>query len=148
MKVELKDKIFELLKAPLLELGAEIADMNLSQYKQETTLRLFVYTPGGVTLDECAKISRAVGDLFEETDYFEEGYLLEVSSPGLDRPLTSHVDFKYRVGEKVKIEFKDKKRKKINAEILGINGDDIDFLHDDIKITVPITEIENGKIIF
>lgn len=148
MKIDLKEKIVELLEAPLLELGAEIADLNLSVYRQETTLRLFVYTPNGVTLAECAKISRAIGDVFEETDYFKDGYLLEVSSPGLDRPLTKIVDYKYRIGENVKVEFVDKKRKKITAEVLSVDGDSIVFLDNENEVSVLISEIEKSKIIF
>lgn len=148
MKIDLKDEIVEFLKAPLRELGVEIADLNLSFYKKETTLKLFVYTQNGVTLAECAKISRAVGDIFEETDYFENGYVLEVSSPGLDRPLTKIIDFKYRIGENVKVEFVDKKRKKITAKILTVNGEEVVFLDNENKVLVPITEIVKGKIIF
>ncbi len=148
MKIDLKDKIVELLETPLQKLGAEIADLTLSVFKKETTIRLFVYTPNGVTLEKCAGISRAVGDVIEETDYFEDGYLLEVSSPGLDRPLTKLVDYKYRIGENVKVEFVDKKRKKISVEISSVNGDEVVFLDNGNEISVPITEIEKGKIIF
>ena len=148
MKIDLRDEIVKLLEAPLLELGAEIADLNLSVYRQETTLRLFVYSPNGVNLDTCAKISRAIGDIFEETEYFEDGYLLEVSSPGLDRPLTKMVDYKYRIGETVKIEFVDKKRKKVTAEVLSVDGDNIVFLDNENEISVKISEIEKSKIIF
>ena len=148
MKIDLRDEIVKLLEAPLLELGAEIADLNLSVYRQETTLRLLVYSLNGVNLDTCAKISRAIGDIFEETEYFEDGYLLEVSSPGLDRPLTKMVDYKYRIGETVKIEFVDKKRKKVTAEVLSVDGDNIVFLDNENEISVKISEIENSKIIF
>lgn len=148
MKIDLKDKIVELLEAPLRELGVEIADLNLSQYKQETTLRLFIYSSNGVNLDFCSSVSRAVGDVLEDTDYFENGYLLEVSSPGLDRPLTKLIDYKYRIGENVKLEFVDKKRKKITAEIVNVTGDEVVFLDNENEISVPITEIEKCKIIF
>ena len=148
MNIDLKDEIIKFLKAPLRELGVEIADLNLSVYKNEAILKLFVYTQDGVTLAECAKISRAVGDIFEETDYFENGYLLEVSSPGLDRPLTKITDYKYRIGETVKLEFVDKKRKRITAKIDAVGGEVVVFLDNEDKILVPITEIKKGKIIF
>lgn len=148
MKTELKDKIVALLEAPLRSRGAEIADVALSVYKENTTMRLFVYTEKGTRLDEIAKISRMVGDVIEETGYFEKGYLLEVSSPGLDRPLTTLVDFKYRVGEKVRLEFVDKKRKKISAEIVSVNDNEVLFKDIEKEFSVEITEIEKGKIIF
>ena len=148
MKTELKDKIVTLLEAPLKNRGVEIADVALSFYKNNTTLRLFVYTEKGAPLSEVAEISRMVGDIIEETNYFENGYMLEVSSPGLDRPLTTLMDFKYRVGENVKIEFVDKKRKKISAEIVSVNDDKVIFKDTEKEFSVEITEIEKGKIIF
>ncbi len=148
MKLDLKDKIVELIEVPLKEIGVEIADLNLSQYKTETTMKLFIYSSKGVTLDYCAKVSRAVGDILEETEFFEDGYLLEVSSPGLDRPLTKLVDFKYRIGEKIKLEFVDKKRKKITAEVIAVDGENITFQEKENTVSVPMTEINNGKIIF
>lgn len=148
MKTDLKEKIVELLEAPLKEIGVEIADISLSFYKNNTTIRLFVYTEHGATLDECAKISNIVGNLIEETDYFEDGYLLEVSSPGLDRPLIDVRDFKYRIGETVKLEFTDKTRKKITAEIVSVKGDEVVFKDTDEEFSVNIAEIEKGKIIF
>ena len=148
MKTDLKDKIVTLLEAPLKNRGVEIADVALSFYKNNTTLRLFVYTEKGAPLSEVAEISRMVGDIIEETNYFENGYMLEVSSPGLDRPLTTLMDFKYRVGENVKIEFVDKKRKKISAEIVSVNDDKVIFKDTEKEFSVEITEIEKGKIIF
>jgi len=148
MKTDLKEKIEQLIAAPLIERGVDIADISISHYKNNSTIRLFVYTEKGATLGECADISRLVGDLIEETDFFENGYLLEVSSPGLDRPLTELKDFRYRIGEKIKLAFIDKKRKKITVEIKSVHDNTIIFSDMENDISVDITEIENGKIIF
>ena len=126
MITDLKDKIIELLEKPLLDEGVAIADIVLSHFKGDSTLRLFIYSNNEMNVDECARVSRMVGDIIEESDYFEKGYTLEVSSPGLDRRLKTIVDFKYRVGENVKIEFVDKKTKKITAEIVkGVSCNDV-----------------------
>src|SRR5210317_1087543 len=105
MTGKLKDQIIELIERPLAEEGAELADITLSQYKSSATLRLFVYSEVGTSLDECARLSRLVGDLIDGTDLLESGYTLEVSSPGLDRPLKTARDFRFRIGEKVRLEF-------------------------------------------
>jgi ribosome maturation factor RimP len=145
---ELKDKIIELIEFPLKNDGVELVDVKLSKYKNNTTLRLFVYSKNGTNLDECARISRFIGDLIEETKYFESGYLLEVSSPGLDRPLKEARDFYYRIGEIVRIEFVDKVKKKIKAEIVGVNDNMIQLKDKNGQFDVSLSEIENGKIIF
>ena len=149
MADELKAKILELVRQPLKDEGSEIADIVLSRYKNKATLRLFVYSEHGATIDECARLSRIVGDLIDGTDYFGSGYTLEVSSPGLDRPLKSALDFKFRVGETVKIEFVDESKKKLTAEIVGATDDEVEFRNDEAgQFKIGLAEIAKAKIIF
>ena len=148
MDSELKQKVSDLIEKPFLDLGFELADVVYSRYKSQVTLKLFVYSTNGVGMGACVQLSRLVGDLIEETDLFEDGYLLEVSSPGLDRPLKTVRDFKYRIGETVRVRFVDKKRKKVKAEIVGVDGDQIQFKNDDGSFSVMLDELEEVKIIF
>ena len=145
---KLKADILALIEPPLAAEGAEVADMALSRYKHNTTLRLFVYSKAGASLDECARLSRLIGGLIDGTDWFQNGYRLEVSSPGLDRPLKDARDFKWRTGETVRVEFVDRKRKKLTAEILSAGDDDVVFAHDAETTTVPLDEIKQAKIVF
>lgn len=145
---KLKDEMRALLAAPLLDEGAEIADIVLSRYKQTTTVRLFVYSKAGTTLDECARLSRLIGDAIDGTDWFRNGYTLEVSSPGLDRPLTTALDFKYRKGETVRVEFIDSKRKKLTAEVLSASDAEVEFQYGEEILNVPLAEIKQAKIVF
>ena len=144
----LKQEIKELLRQPLLDESAEIAELVISRYKNNSTLRLFIYTLNKTTLDECARISRIVGDVIEGTDYFKSGYTLEVSSPGLDRPLTTLSDFKYRIGENVKLEFEDSKTKRITAEIIGVENETVLFKNKDGEFNLNLSDIKQAKIIF
>ncbi len=149
MTDELKGKITELIKQPLKDEGCEIANVVVSLYKSKGTLRLFVYSEHGATIEECARLSRMVGDLIDGTDFFRSGYTLEVSSPGLDRPLKSALDFKFRVGETVKIEFVDSAKKKLTAEIVGATDDEVEFKNDEAgQFKIGLVEIEQAKIIF
>ncbi|UCG61860.1 MAG: ribosome maturation factor RimP [Candidatus Zixiibacteriota bacterium] len=145
---ELKAQISELLTPPLLDENCEIAEVVISKYKHNTTLRLFVYCQNGTTIDECARLSRIVGNLLDGTDLFESGYTLEVSSPGLERPLKTAQDFRFRVGEKVKVEFVDHARKKLTAEIVGVAGDEVEFEDESGQYKIGLGEIERAKIIF
>ena len=148
MDSELKQKVIDLIEKPFLERGFELADVVFSRFKSQVSIKLFVYSDKGVKLDACIQLSRLVGDLIEETELFEDGYLLEVSSPGLDRPLTTIRDFKYRIGETVRLRFLDKKRKKVKAEIVGLDGDQILFRNDDGPFSVTLDELDETKIIF
>jgi len=145
---ELKDEILRLVEKPLLDEGCEIAEVVVSRYKKNSTVRLFVYCQNGTTVAECARLSRLVGDLIDGTDLFQSRYTLEVSSPGLDRPLKSARDFRFRVGETVDVEFVDRSRRKVAARIIGATADEVDFEDETGRFKVGLAEIETAKIIF
>jgi ribosome maturation factor RimP len=83
--------------------GVELVDVEYRREGGRWVLRLFIDRPGGVTLDDCAKVSRQVGDLLEVSDPIDHAYTLEVSSPGLDRPLKKERDFERYQGRQVKL---------------------------------------------
>ncbi len=145
---KVKQQIKDLLEQPLALEDCYISDLVLSKYKNNSTLRLFVYAKDNTSLDECGRISRIVGDVIDGTDLFKNGYTLEVSSPGLDRPLKSIKDFEYRTGETVKIVLYDKEKKKITAKIISTNENLIEFESNDERFTCDLVEIENAKIVF
>ena len=145
---ELKAQVIAILEEPLRRERSELVDVALSRYKNNWTLRLFVYSEQGTTIEECARLSKIVGGIIDGTDYFESGYTLEVSSPGLDRPLTTATDFKFRRGETVRIEFVDRSRKKVTGEILDVSDDSVIFAGDSEQFTVRLDEIKKAKIIF
>lgn len=145
---KIKEQINELIERPLLQRGFEVAEIVLATYKSASTLRVFVYGEKGVSLDQCAELSRLVGDIIDGTDLFPRGYTLELSSPGLDRPLTNIKDFRYRTGETVKISFADEKRKQQTAEIVTANESKIEFKDESGSFTCDIAEIRQAKIVF
>ena len=144
----LKDKVFGVVEEVLAREGCELVDMAVSVYKNNTTIRIFVYEDGGVSIERCGQLSRIIGDVLDGADLLDQGYVLEVSSPGLDRPLTNTRDFRYRVGEKVRIEFVDHMRKKENAEILSATTDTIRFRNESGEFEIVMDEIEAAKIVF
>lgn len=137
-----------MIESELFDQGCEIADLVLSQYKTQSTLRLYVYSKRGATMEEIGKISRIVGGLIDGSDLFEKGYTLEVSSTGLDWPLKTDMDFRYRIGETVRIQFAAPGRKKITAMIVGVADGKVDFKNDDGPFTVDLEEMEQAKIVF
>jgi ribosome maturation factor RimP len=146
--VEVKQTVSNLVEHPLRAEGYELADAVVSRYKTATTIRLFVYGANGVTIAECARLSKMVGELIDGTELFENGYTLEVSSPGLDRPLSTLRDYKYRVGETVRIDFVDKARKRLTAEIVSVGDDRVEFRFNDEVIGIDLAEIKQAKIVF
>ncbi len=137
-----------MVKGPMLERGYELIELVMSRYQNQHTLKFFVYAEAGVKHEACAELSRMIGDIFEETDMFESGYTLEVSSPGLDRPLKTLRDYEIRVGETVRLTFAEAKRKKIKAEIVGSDDGKVLFKNKDGSFAVSIDELKEAKIIF
>lgn len=143
-----KQTLIDSLEHPLQHEGFELADVVLSLYKHNATVRVFVYGPNGVTIDDCARLSRVVGAVIDGLDMFADGYALEVSSPGLDRPLKTARDFRFRIGETVRVQFADKKRKNMTARITGISEGRVDFEDTSGSVSIDLAEIEKATIVF
>lgn len=92
------------LVEPILDhKGMELVDIEYRIERGRWVLRLFIDKEGGITLDDCSDVSGEVGAILDVRDIIPHSYNLEVSSPGLDRPLVKERDFLGHLGERVKI---------------------------------------------
>jgi len=96
---EIKKRVLPLLS----EQGIELVDLLINRGRRRMVLRFLVDKSGGITLDECARLNRELGRVLDEGDIVQQAYLLEVSSPGLDRPIKSTRDFQHSLGKLVRI---------------------------------------------
>ena len=98
------EKKAEALLAPIVEqAGFELVDVEYVKEAGNWYLRGYIDKPGGITVDDCEVVNRALGDLLDEHDFIEDSYILEISSPGLGRPLKKERDFERSLGEEVEI---------------------------------------------
>ncbi|MGI9860365.1 ribosome maturation factor RimP [Moorella naiadis] len=95
--------IQDLVEPVLTPLGYELIDLQYGREGGRYILRLFIDRPEGIGLDDCEKASRAVGEILDREDPIPNSYYLEVSSPGLERPLKKEDDFKRFTGRRVKL---------------------------------------------
>ncbi len=94
----------EKLLEPIMEANHfELVDVEYVKEGGSWYLRAYIDKPGGITVDDCEIVNRALGDLLDRDDFIEESYILEVSSPGLGRPLKKERDFERSRGEEVEI---------------------------------------------
>ena len=117
---------FDLLAEPLLESeGMTLIDVEYGSGPKGWMLRVFIDKPGGVTIDDCVMISRQLGDLLDAKMAYEEPYSLEVSSPGLDRPLTKPKHFIYFEGQPAVIKTSRDVEGKVQLKgvLAGVSGD-------------------------
>ncbi len=94
-------EIQELLAPVVEDAGYEVVDLRLRTEAGRLVLRLLVDRPGGITLDECARLSRELSAHMDVADPIRGAYVLEVSSPGIRRPLTRPEHFERFAGERV-----------------------------------------------
>ena len=103
-KKEIYEQKAEVLVAPIVEkYGFELVDVEYVKEGGNFYLRAYVDKPGGITVDDCETVSREFSDKLDEADFIDEAYIMEVSSPGLGRPLKKEKDFRRSMGEEVEI---------------------------------------------
>lgn len=103
-----RENIAALIEPVLEREGIELVDMECSRMGSRWLIRIYLDREGGITLQDCADMSRLIGDILDVNDIPPGPYNLEISSPGLDRPLTRDADFVRFKGSKVKIRLKEK----------------------------------------
>lgn len=144
----LKLEVLKVIEKPLQNHACEVAELVIAQYRKGSTVRVFVYCDGGVNMAKCRELSHILGEVIDGTDLFGNGYTLEVSSPGLDRPLQRAIDFKYRVGEMVNIQFAEAKRPSLKARIKAARDNEVVFENDSGIFTESLSNIARAKIVY
>jgi len=100
----LRDTLVTLVRPLVEELGFELWELEYSPGRGNGLLRLYIDAPAGIAIDDCERVSRAVSALLDVQDPVPGQYTLEVSSPGLERPLRTPEHFAPYIGEKVFVE--------------------------------------------
>ncbi|MBI5468377.1 MAG: ribosome maturation factor RimP [Deltaproteobacteria bacterium] len=150
MKVEgLEDKLRALAEPLLTDLGFELVDVAFATEYGRKVLRFFIDKPGGVTIDDCTQASRELSTLLDVQDPIPQRYTLEVSSPGLDRPLVKEKDFIRYAGKKVRIKTKEpiEGRRNFKATIDSVGDGSIsvtDF--DGRRFVIELARIDRARL--
>lgn len=93
----------ELLEPILADMNFELVDVEYVKEAGTWYLRSYIDKPGGITVDDCEAVRRQFSDRLDQEDFIEDSYIMEVSSPGLDRPLKKDKDFERNLGREVEI---------------------------------------------
>lgn len=103
-KKETYEQKAEEMILPIVEAnGFELVDVEYVKEGQNWYLRAYIDKEGGITVDDCEIVSRAFSDKLDENDFIEDAYILEVSSPGLGRPLKKEKDYQRSMGKELEI---------------------------------------------
>ncbi len=122
---DLLGRIRALAEAILIDQGMELVDVEFRREAQGWVLRLYLDKPGGVTLGDCQRVSEELGDHLDVEDLIDHPYHLEVSSPGLDRPLTRGADFVRFAGREVKVTTREavEGQRNFRGRLVGLEGE-------------------------
>ena len=141
MKKNIESTIEELVQPIVDARNIEIVDIEYVKEAGQFYLRIYLEKEGGITLDDCAEVSRELNPILDEKDPIKDNYFLEVSSPGLDRPLKKEKDFIRYAGYDVEIKLYKPLNgtKQLEGELIGLTEDK------KIKVVIDNNEVEFDK---
>lgn len=147
--MDLAKRIETMIAAPLDDMGFDIVRVRLSG-STNRILQIMAERrdEGAMTVEDCARISRAVSAILDVEDPVPGRYTLEVSSPGVDRPLTRLRDFERFAGFEAKLETTRlvDGRRRFRGRIAGVDGDRVRIDMDGQAVQLPFTDIERAKL--
>ncbi|MBL6957653.1 MAG: ribosome maturation factor RimP [Rhodospirillales bacterium] len=148
--MELTERIEQLIEPTVADLGFDIVRIQLSG-KDSPVLQVMAERRDGAAMivDDCADISRAISAVLDVDDPIDSGYTLEVSSPGLDRPLVRLRDFERYAGHQARIEMDrliDGQRR-FKGRLQGVDGETIQIQTDGGLVGLPYTDVKKAKLI-
>ena len=133
--------------------GYELVDLEFKLDPQAGgwVLRVFIDRPAGVGLDDCATVSRELSAVLDVADVITQHYSLEVSSPGLNRPLKKEADFARFVGKKAKIRTRrpiGESRRNFSGTLVGVDAGKVKIDVGDQVCEVPVEDVEKANLVY
>ncbi len=156
---ELETTVLRVAEPPLLALGLEVVHVEIESARGGRIVRFFLDLPGAVatstegariTVDDLTRATRELDVLFDVEDVVPGSWTLEVSSPGLDRPLGRRADFEAHLGQEARLETTAPVggRKRWTGRLLDLEGDAVGIEVDGVRHAVPITELRKAHLKF
>ena len=148
MPKEITDRVQAIANSILSEERMELVEIEYRREAKGWVLRLYIDKERGVTLDDCSRISQAVGRSLDVEDFILNHYTLEVSSPGLNRPLKNEKDFiRYR-NRLIKVKTIDpvENRRQFKGKLLGASENRIEIEMDGGVFQIPLSNVAKANL--
>jgi ribosome maturation factor RimP len=143
---DLKTEIETAVEPILTQEGFCLVETKLARFKRNYRVQIFVDSDRGVTIDDCAYLSRLIGSALDVTDIIDGSYILEMSSPGLDRPLHTSRDFRRKIGQRVEIlMFKDGHESTLSGMLTGIEDEILTLSDGNGTVRIALPDVRQGK---
>lgn len=143
-----ESRLTELLAPTVESLGFELWGLELISPNRRPTLRVYIEHEAGVTVDDCAEVSRHVSGVLDVEDPIQGEYTLEVSSPGVNRLLFLPEQYARYIGEpiEVRLRFPFEGRRKFRGWLMGLDNDDVVVRIDDHEFLLPLGSVERARV--
>jgi ribosome maturation factor RimP len=144
-----KQELLEQLVSPVATaLGCELWGLEYLTQGRYTTVRIYIDGPNGVSLDDCERVSRQVSSVFDVEDPIDGEYTLEVSSPGMDRPLYNETQYARYVGETISVRLRIARdgRRRFKGVITKIENGDVFLQVDNKEVQISIDVIDKANV--
>ncbi len=144
------EKLVRLLREEVELLGYEMVAVELiGQGKGGMLLRIYIDHEDGINMDDCVQVSHQVSGVLDVEDPIRENYRLEVSSPGMDRPLVQAAHFERFTGHKARIKTRSKmdNRHRFTGTLRGVEGHEVLLEDDEELYRIPLDEIDSARLV-
>ena len=141
--------LLDLFEPEVVALGYELLGIELGQNGHGSIVRVYIDKDDGITIDDCVLVSQQLSGLLDVEDPIKGNFNLEVSSPGLDRPLFTNGQFKKYIGETVKLSLYEKLdgRKRFTGILISVDDEQIIINCDNVELAVPFKSIEKARLV-
>ncbi len=145
-----QDLLTQLLEPVIVNMGYELWGLEFHSSGKHQVLRIYIDADSGIGIEDCAKVSRQCAALLDVEDPISSEYQLEVSSPGMDRPLYKLEQFARYVGHTVKLQlrFPYEGQRKYTGTLTGIEEEDLVLAVDDHEYLFPVNGIDKANLIW
>lgn len=142
-----KPLISEKIKNTVEQLGFLLIEINFRGNENDLVLEIFIDNEVGIITSDCVDVSRACGDLIESENLIESKYRLDVSSPGIDRPLMYIQQYQKNIDRFFELEFEGQVGEKFEAKLLDVNNEILKFQIDNKIEEVNFNNIKSAKVV-
>lgn len=145
----MQERLEQILEPVVESIGYELLLLEYSPSPRNAMLRLYIDAPAGITVDDCERVSKEVAGVLDVEDPIRSAYRLEVSSPGLDRPLVKPAHFLRFVGEQARVQLIAplNGRRRYIGFIRGLEGDTLRLETKEGFVEIPLSEIERARLV-
>ncbi len=145
--VNKESEIYQLIEPICQSENIYLSDVSLLGGGKNTMIKVIVDTEDGITLNQCQKLSKKVLDIFYRKDLFQEKYRLEVSSPGITKPLEHPYEFRRNIGNQLKVNYvRGDEKCFVTGELIKYTKDTITLKSDEKNLEIPLNDIEQAII--